>query len=41
MFWNRQDLLLIVGTEILKIGAEMAEKIDFFFKSFIKQIKKQ
>ena len=28
MFWNRQDLLLIMGTEILKIGAEMAEKIE-------------
>ena len=28
MFWNRQDLLLIIGTEILKIDAEMAEKIE-------------
>ena len=27
-FWNRQDLLLIMGTEILKIDAEMAEKIE-------------
>ena len=26
--WNHQDLLLIMGTEILKIDAEMAEKIE-------------
>ena len=28
MFWNRQDLLLLMGTEIFKIDAEMAEKIE-------------
>ena len=28
VFWNPQDLLLMMGTEILKIDAEMAEKIE-------------
>ena len=28
MFQNPQDLLLLMGTEILKIDAEMAEKIE-------------
>ena len=28
VFWNPQDLLLMMGTEILKINAEMPEKIE-------------
>ena len=28
VFWNPQELLLMMGTEILKIDAEMAEKIE-------------
>ncbi len=28
VFWNPQDLLLMMGTEILKINAEMSEKIE-------------
>ena len=28
VFWNPQDLLLMMGTEILKIDAEMAEKTE-------------
>ena len=27
VFWNPQDLLLMMGTRILKIDVEMAEKI--------------
>ena len=28
VFWNPQDLLLMMGTKIFKIDAEMAEKIE-------------
>ena len=28
VLWNPQDLLLMMGTEILKINAEMPEKIE-------------
>ena len=38
VFWNRQDLLLIMGTEISKIGAEMAEKIDVEVGTFTTEI---
>ena len=36
--WNPQDLLLMMGTEILKIDAEMAEKIEVEVGTFTTEI---
>ena len=38
MFRNLQDLLLLMGTEIFKIDAEMAEKIEVEVGTFNTEI---